>query len=292
MNIISCPNPPTNIKVMSFNIRYDTESDGIYRWDNRKEFVLDVIKNFSPDLLGIQEAMMSQVNYLKLNLSDYYGFGIKTAENIDQQDSLLFVKKDRFNIVDEKHFWMSKTPEVPYSNNFDKPMFSAPYNRRTISCVTLFDKINHNEIFFCNTHWNGEPRWTDQASELTKRIFEKFGKDTNILVGDFNAFPFSYNSWPTSPEWIVGFRGQAYDMLTSFLVDGFKKLNPNNTQPSGCGWASDCPEFDNDYRVDWILHSKNLITCKSEILIERRNGVPASDHFPVISVLNYSFLDN
>ena len=276
---------------MSFNIRYDTESDGIYKWDNRKEFVLEVINDFSPDLLGIQEAMMSQVNYLKLNLSGYYGFGIKTNKNIDQQDSLLFVKKSRFNIIDEKHFWMSKTPEIPYSNNFNTYNSTSIQNQRTISCVTLYDKVNYNDLFFCNTHWNGDVLWVEQASELTKRIFTKLGKDINILVGDFNAFPFDYNSWPSSPDWILNKKSRAYSILTSFLVDGFKMLYPNNTQPSGCGWDPVCPKFDNDYRVDWIMHSDSVFTSDAEILVKRRNGVPVSDHFPVISILNYSFLD-
>ena len=66
----SCPKIVNDIRVMSFNIRYDTESDGIHKWDNRKDFVLEVIQDFDPDLLGIQEAMKSQVDYLSNNLKD------------------------------------------------------------------------------------------------------------------------------------------------------------------------------------------------------------------------------
>jgi endonuclease/exonuclease/phosphatase family metal-dependent hydrolase len=76
------------------------------------------------------------------------------------------------------------------------------------------------------------------------------------------------------------------------MVDGFKEINPDNKQPSGCGWEPECPEeFMGDYRIDWVLHSKNLVVKRSEILVERRNGAPSSDHFPVISILNYPLLD-
>ena len=38
------------IKVMSFNIRYGTAQDGKNVWSNRKDFVIETIKQFDPDL--------------------------------------------------------------------------------------------------------------------------------------------------------------------------------------------------------------------------------------------------
>ena len=39
---------------MSFNIRYDNESDGINKWNNRKEELIDLLNANKPDFLGIQ----------------------------------------------------------------------------------------------------------------------------------------------------------------------------------------------------------------------------------------------
>ena len=44
------------VNVMSYNIRLDTEADGINQWKNRTKKVYELIKKNNPDLLGVQEA--------------------------------------------------------------------------------------------------------------------------------------------------------------------------------------------------------------------------------------------
>jgi hypothetical protein len=41
-------------RVMSFNVRMDTEKDGDNRWDNRKEVVAGIIRNQRPLAFGLQ----------------------------------------------------------------------------------------------------------------------------------------------------------------------------------------------------------------------------------------------
>ena len=40
------------VRVMTFNVRYGSANDGENSWPNRKEVLLDAIRNFDPDLLG------------------------------------------------------------------------------------------------------------------------------------------------------------------------------------------------------------------------------------------------
>jgi endonuclease/exonuclease/phosphatase family metal-dependent hydrolase len=271
---------------MNFNIRYDTEIDGVNKWDNRRSFVLKAIQDFNPDLLGTQEAMKSQVDYLSSNLTKYHSIGTDNCDCREQYDSLLFVKKARYEILEERHFWLSTTPYIPFTNDFVRTSPRPSNGPRTMSCVELLDRIDNYTLFFCNTHWDGDVLSNEQSADLTKQIFTQYGKKINILTGDFNEFPFNYNVWPQTPDWIATRQSHAYDTLMSFMIDGFKQLRPNNIQSSGCGWDLDCPVWDNDYRIDWILHSKNIHTQESKISIERRpNGLPVSDHFPVISIL-------
>ena len=61
----------SNLKVMTFNIRYNNPADSIYSWDNRKEMVTDVIKSYKPDIIGIQEALKDQVRDLQNMLKEY-----------------------------------------------------------------------------------------------------------------------------------------------------------------------------------------------------------------------------
>ena len=72
------------IKTMSFNIRFDdgTPSNAPNAWvstsgTSRRDLALDVINDYGPDILGVQEALNNQVNDLQTGLPgyDFYGVG-------------------------------------------------------------------------------------------------------------------------------------------------------------------------------------------------------------------------
>ena len=63
------------IRVMSFNLRYGKAKDGDNRWERRDWLVARTIKAFQPDLLGTQETLSFQAEYLKEELSGYSYFG-------------------------------------------------------------------------------------------------------------------------------------------------------------------------------------------------------------------------
>jgi len=50
--------------VLTYNIRLDTEQDGVNRWDNRKESMVELVNRYSPAIFGVQEALYHQVCYL------------------------------------------------------------------------------------------------------------------------------------------------------------------------------------------------------------------------------------
>ena len=77
-------------KAMSYNIRYSTSNDGKNAWDNRKEAVVALIKNYEPDFLGIQEGLVSQVKFLNKNLADYKYTGVGRDDGKEKGNSLLF----------------------------------------------------------------------------------------------------------------------------------------------------------------------------------------------------------
>ena len=64
------------IKVMSFNIRYGAANDGENSWKHRDYLVLETIQNYNPDLIGYQEVLKFQVDFLKGNLKGYGFHGI------------------------------------------------------------------------------------------------------------------------------------------------------------------------------------------------------------------------
>ena len=66
----------TPIRVMSFNIRYGTAKDGENSWTKRRDFLVDTIRQFDPDLLGTQETLADQKDFLAEKLPGYEAHGV------------------------------------------------------------------------------------------------------------------------------------------------------------------------------------------------------------------------
>ena len=56
--------PRPAVRVMSFNIRYGTARDGDNSWTKRQDFLVETIRAFDPDLLGTQETLDFQRDYI------------------------------------------------------------------------------------------------------------------------------------------------------------------------------------------------------------------------------------
>ncbi len=61
--------PSTDVRVVSFNIRYGTAADGENHWDRRRSFLIETIQSLMPDLLGTQETLSFQRDFLADKLS-------------------------------------------------------------------------------------------------------------------------------------------------------------------------------------------------------------------------------
>jgi len=74
-----------SLNVMSFNVRLGTANDGKNSWPNRRDIVVDCIKQYDPDIVGMQECFGFQEDYIVERLRAYYieggaGFEV-TAEH-------------------------------------------------------------------------------------------------------------------------------------------------------------------------------------------------------------------
>jgi endonuclease/exonuclease/phosphatase family metal-dependent hydrolase len=137
------------LRVMTFNIRYASAPDGDNSWDKRKSLLLDVIRKFNPDLLGTQEVLASQADFLSRELEGYalVGVGRDDGQRKGEFSSLLY-KTARFEARDSGTFWLSESPEVAGSKSWDS---SLP---RITTWARLRDKDTRGELLFLNTHWD------------------------------------------------------------------------------------------------------------------------------------------
>ncbi len=59
------------LDVMTFNIRTSNLDDGDNAWLHRKELVAETIRRFEPHVIGMQEAISEQIEYLASALPEY-----------------------------------------------------------------------------------------------------------------------------------------------------------------------------------------------------------------------------
>lgn len=175
---------PADLRVMSFNIRYGTASDGEDHWEKRRELLFTTIEAFKPDLLGTQEVLAFQADELKKRLKGYgfVGAGRDDGKGEGEMTPIYF-RTDRFEKLDEGHFWLSETPETPGSKSWDT---SLP---RVASWVKLREKASKREFYFLNTHFDhrGRTARLESAKLVRKRLAALPGDSPIVVTGDFNS---------------------------------------------------------------------------------------------------------
>lgn len=245
---------------MSFNIRYDNPNDGKNSWTNgnRKEKVLTTIKKYQPAVLGMQEALHHQVQYLAENLKEYAWVGVGRDDGKTKGEfAPIFYNKIRFQLLDSGYFWLSETPEKP-SLGWD-----ATCCNRITTWIHL--KENDTDFFVFNTHYDHEG--TIARRKSSELLVSKINGITNgkpcIITGDFNATP---NSEPL-------------ELLNKTFIDTYT-VNTQNIQSTFNDFET---EAQPNTRIDYIFTTKNCVVKSNSIINDKIDGLFPSDHLPVLS---------
>ena len=278
------------LSVMSFNIRcFTKEAEEINYWTNRKDAVLALILNYSPDIIGFQEVTHPQYLFLMEELGDLYGyygsyrsglnveranFLIKTSDpkvssintnysSMISEASPIFYKKSRFEVVDHDMFWLSETPEKP-SKGWDAKL------KRIATYLEFKDHYTDNTVHFVNTHFDhmGDAAKLNSA----KLINDYIGDRSNfIVVGDFNSME------GTEPY---------TELLSKTLVNS--KYCILETERSNGPTSNGYGTFKEELPIDHIF-LQNTYSAQSYLIIEdkRADGNYISDHFPILVNLGY-----
>lgn len=253
------------INAMSFNIRYDNPEDGAQNWHHRKENVVRMLNFYDLDIIGMQEVLVSQLNYLKDNLKDYQAIGVGREDGKEKGEfTPVFFRKDRFKELKSGTFWLSETPEK-VSKGWDAAL------ERIATWVVLKDKTTGKEFIFMNTHFDhrGKQARIESAKLLkTKATVLAVGKQL-ILTGDFNLVP------------------ESEGIQTIIKPDGKNTLVNSSSVAEityGPNWTSTGFKnrpFDQRRVIDYIF-LKNIKTVnRYAVIAEKLNDLQLSDHCPV-----------
>ena len=271
-----------DLKVMSFNVRVGSANDGVNSWDNRKDYAVQVVEDYTPDILGLQEDLGYQASYLKNNLTtEYTRFwrGVN-ADNSGENVSVLY-KTSRFTKITSGSYWLSTTPNTPGSQSWgaDFP--------RIVNWVKLADNDNPGfEFVVMNTHWEhaagGATARFESAKLMRSKIHELFQDIPVIATGDFNA-----DEGATAYERMTG-NDDADTVRT--LQDTYKNKHPGNSATVGTAHGFDGTAGSG--RIDWILHDNDFTTIFANIVETSFNGKYPSDHFPITARIQPDFDGN
>lgn len=250
------------LKVMTFNIRYGTANDGENSWQFRKDNVVQTIKDFNPDLLGLQEALQFQIDELLEQMPGYASIGVGRDDGkTEGEHSCIFYLKDRFVADSTSTFWFSETPNIVASKSWGNNI------TRICTWVRLYDKLSKKNFYLFNVHLDHEsqPSREKSAKLLITKIKEK--NLPVILTGDFNC-------GDENPV--------VKTILESGLVDTYRKLHEKQANE---GTFNSFKGETNSGKIDFIFATKDFQVKQSAIVRTSYEGKFPSDHFPVTAVL-------
>ena len=257
-----------SLKLMTYNIRLDVESDGENKWSNRKDYFTSQMQFYEPDIFGVQEAKPNQVADIASVLSQYVYVGIGREGVEKGESSAIYFKKERFKVLENSTFWLSETPDV-ISKGWD-----AAFNR--VCTFALFKDLKTKKTFWVfNTHLDhiGELARTNGIRLILSKIAALNTQNyTVFFMGDFNSKP--------TDERILS--------LNKEMNDCRKVSEENPFGPAGTFNGFKHNETVNEL-IDYVFISKNsnFKVKKFAVLSDSKDLKYPSDHLPVYIEVSY-----
>lgn len=261
--------PNNSINVISFNIRYDNPDDGTDIWENRKESVVFLIDKYKPDILGIQEALFNQVEYLSEKLRQYKYTGVGRDDGKQEGEfSAIFYNADRFDLLSANTFWLSDNPHKP------GVAWGACCNR-IVTWAKFKERLSDKIFFHFNTHFDHQSKNARVNSSLllAEKIDELAGSIPVLVTGDFN-------STSDSEEFLLLINSASLKNCRDYSDNSMVKKD--DTTFNGFGKNKD------NVIIDHILVNEGFSSVYYKILYEKENDRFISDHFPVLSKITFT----
>jgi endonuclease/exonuclease/phosphatase family metal-dependent hydrolase len=263
------------LRIMTFNIRYGSAGDGPNEWKNRKEMVFDVLRDHSPEIVGLQEALDFQIAEICTTLGKYVQIGVAREDGkVDGEFSAILYDISRFKVDESGTFWFSNTPEVPGSNHWGAACV------RICTWARFIERKSGRAFYMFNLHLDhvSQPAREKSAVLLTQRIKNRKHRDPFILTGDFNSGENNpVITYLKGQNELTGANGRKSTNPVP-MVDTFRVLHPD-VKDVRTGHAFRGTRKGN--KIDYIFVPSSIKVLEAEILYDNIDGRYPSDHFPV-----------
>lgn len=261
--------PDVNIlRVITLNVRYDNPEDSINAWPKRAHIVCNFVKNEEPDLLGMQEVLSTQYEYLDSVLTDYNSVGVGRTDGAKEGEmNPVFFRKDRFDLIRTKTFWLSDTPHLAGTKAWGAGL------PRIVTWVELSEKTTSRHFYFFNTHFAHD---SDSARIMSSKLL--LNKVDSIAAGF---------SFVVTGDLNMLISSKGYEILTGpyesvpLLSDTYAVTEKRPVGPAYTfnGFAED----KSTGRVDYIFVRNGMKVLEHRTFIKKEHGIYISDHWPVLA---------
>ncbi len=268
----SCTQNENELKVMSFNIRYDNPDDGINAWAKRQSMVFSFLNDQQPDIIGFQEVLKHQFVQLQKELTDYNYVGAGRDDGKDKGEFVpVFYRKEKYELLASSHFWLSETPEITGSKSWGAVL------PRIVTWLQLKDRQKGYIFYVFNTHFSHVSSYARNKSALLllNKIKTIAGEAPVVLTGDFNAQP-SERMYSTMCDHWEGYlpMWDSRYLPVRKTEQSFQTFN---------GYNPETPEVIIDHI--FVNGFFDVTTFRTFQLME--NGMYISDHYPIMAELTF-----
>ncbi|MBE6250311.1 MAG: endonuclease/exonuclease/phosphatase family protein [Bacteroidales bacterium] len=251
------------VKVISYNIRVINSKDGANEWKYRAAATPAMIKDYAPDIFGLQEAMPGHLEYLAKALPKYASVGVGREDGVSKGEHMsIFYNTKTIKLEKWGTYWLSETPDVP-SKGWDAAC------KRTATWALLTVKSTGKQFFYVNTHLDHRGAEAQQKGLdlIVSRIAQMNPEGLPmILTGDFNVEPDN----PVLAE------------LNTRMLDAKNTAMKTDKRATFNGWGSRA------LVIDYIYYSGFSACPEYETIVRQYEGVPyISDHYPVVARLKF-----
>tara|TARA_R110002049_G_scaffold10728_3_gene52184 strand:+ start:11864 stop:12706 length:843 start_codon:yes stop_codon:yes gene_type:complete len=251
--------------LISFNIRYDNTGDTINNWNDRKASLAKLIQHYDADIVGIQEGLHHQVDFLNTALTNYSYVGVGRDDGKEKGEySAIFYNSNKFKVLKTNTFWLSETPE--------KVTVGWDASMERICSYALFENLKTKKQFWVfNTHFDhrGMQARINSAQLIYKKINEiNTSKLPVILMGDLNLTP------DTEP----------IQYLKKNLTDAMEISKKPFYGPTGTFNGFDQDRI-MENRIDYFFVKNVDVLSYTHIDDRMANNKHISDHLPILMTI-------
>lgn len=251
---------------MTFNIRTSAIPDGNNSWSHRREVVSETIGRFNPHVLGLQEALTEQIDFLEDALPQYRWIGVDRGLNGGtglSEATPIFYRYEELIPIESGTFWLGDPPD-------------GRSRRRRGSRIVTWARFHHiatsRQVWVFNTHFTireGQ-RQLDSVDLIHERVAALPPGSAVVVMGDFNAAAESSETWRAATR--AGLR----DAWTFAAERAGPPMTSNGFGP---------PPHGAEWRIDWILVGGPIEVPSVSTVVHHVEGRYPSDHYPVLATL-------